>query len=656
MLLKLLGGTAALAIVAPHAAAASLQEDARAFGSRESVRDLAMSPDGSKIAMLVSGPGSETILRVADVNSGAMVNLTKSDRPQSLRWCSFAGNSQLVCEHSGIETFDGKPTGFGGLITISVDGSSMKPLRQRSQFTGGRVRQFDGSVIDWLPGSEGAVLMARNYAGDVNTTGSILGRSRGGLGVDRIDLRTLKSSQVEAPRDTAASYMSDGRGNVRVLVSAVDDHAGLMTGRLRVSYRTAKSRDWRELGSYDIASGEGWYPLAVDADANALFALRKVNGRDALYSVKLDGSAAATAIGANPSVDIDGIVRLGPGQRIIGYTFADDRRRTVYFDAEYAKLQAGLAKALPNQPQISFQGATADGTKIVILASGDTHPGTFYRYDKQTKQLASIAPVRANLEGRQLAPVKPITVAAGDGVSIPAYLTLPPGTTGKGLPAVVLPHGGPSARDEWGFDWLPQFLAARGYAVIQPNFRGSAGYGEDWLGENAFRNWRVAISDVSAAARYLQSTGIADPNRIAIVGWSYGGYAALQSAATEPSLYKAAVAIAPVTDLDLLKREAQGFTNAKLVEEQIGSGDHVATGSPARRAASIRAPVLMFHGDMDANVGFAHSEQMEDALRSAKIPVEFVRFKGLDHQLDDSNARVQMLTRIGEFLDKAIGH
>jgi dipeptidyl aminopeptidase/acylaminoacyl peptidase len=264
--------------------------------------------------------------------------------------------------------------------------------------------------------------------------------------------------------------------------------------------------------------------------------------------------------------------------------------------------------------------------------------------------------VRPELEGRALAPVKPVTIAAPDGVSIPAYLTLPPGKAAKGLPAVVLPHGGPSARDEWGFDWLAQFLAARGYAVLQPQYRGSAGFGDAWLNQNGFKNWRTSIGDVTASAKWLVSQGIADPNKLAILGWSYGGYAALQSAVVEPSLYKAVVAVAPVTDLQMAKDEARNFANFYLVEKEIGSGPHVAEGSPLRHAAEIQAPVLLIHGMMDNVVRVAESKAMDQALRGAGKQSELLTFKGLDHQLNDSDARTQMLTKIGELLDRTIGH
>jgi dipeptidyl aminopeptidase/acylaminoacyl peptidase len=239
---------------------------------------------------------------------------------------------------------------------------------------------------------------------------------------------------------------------------------------------------------------------------------------------------------------------------------------------------------------------------------------------------------------------------------IPAYLTISKDGPAKGRPAVVLPHGGPSSRDTWGFDWLAQFLVARGYAVIQPNYRGSSGYGEDFLGENAYRDWRVAMSDISASGQYLVTQGIADPNKLAILGWSYGGYAALQSASLESNRYKAVIAIAPVTDLAMLRRDSAKFTDAKLTRDSIGKGDqHLKPGSPLQNASQIKAPVLLVHGDRDINVSSRHSVEMAEALKKAGTPVEFIRHKELDHYLEDAGARTEMLTRIGQLLDRTIG-
>ena len=221
---------------------------------------------------------------------------------------------------------------------------------------------------------------------------------------------------------------------------------------------------------------------------------------------------------------------------------------------------------------------------------------------------------------------------------------------GKGLPAIVMPHGGPGSRDEWGFDWLSQYFAAKGYAVLQPNFRGSTGYGSAWFQKNGFQSWRTAIGDVNDAGRWLVSEGIASPAKLAIVGWSYGGYAALQSAVLDPDLFKAIVAIAPVTDLETLRGESVNFTNHAMVDTFIGHGPHVREGSPARNADRIKAPVLMFHADRDTNVDIAESRLMASKLKSAGKPVELVEFHALDHQIEDDAARATMLDKADGFL------
>jgi dipeptidyl aminopeptidase/acylaminoacyl peptidase len=239
---------------------------------------------------------------------------------------------------------------------------------------------------------------------------------------------------------------------------------------------------------------------------------------------------------------------------------------------------------------------------------------------------------------------------------IPGYLTLPPGIDNPhGLPAIVMPHGGPSTRDDWGFDWLAQFFAARGYAVLQPNFRGSSGYGDDWFRDNGFKSWEVAVGDVVASGRWLVKEGIADPAKLGIVGWSYGGYAALQSVAIDPGIFKAIVAIAPVTDLSELKSEYGFFTNYYAVSDFIGSGPHMRDGSPVNQVAKFKQPVLLFHGTLDRNVSVEESRHMATALKSAGVKCELVIYDDRDHQLADSAVRADMLRRSDAFLRQAFG-
>src|SRR6266480_4288731 len=323
--------------------------------------------------------------------------------------------------------------------------------------------------------------------------------------------------------------------------------------------------------------------------------------------------------------------------------------------SDLQQLLASFQKALPNQ-SLRMVDASSDENRMLLFAGSDADPGVYYIFDRKTHQLQTFLVVRAALEGVKLATMKSIRYPSVDGVMVPGYLTLPPGAeSARGLPAIVMPHGGPSARDEWGFDWLSQFFASRGFAVLQPNFRGSSGYGDAWFRDQGFKAWQVAIGDVLSAGRWLVSQGMADPAKLGIVGWSYGGYAALQSAVVDPSVFKAVVAIAPVTDLAALKEQYRHWSDFELESAFIGQGAHIHEGSPAEHADKIKVPVLLFHGGFDRNVHIEQSKRMCERLRAAGGKCELVTWDDLDHSLDDSSARTQMLRRSDEFLHGVLG-
>jgi dipeptidyl aminopeptidase/acylaminoacyl peptidase len=511
-------------------------------------------------------------------------------------------------------------------------------------------------VIDWLPDENGAVLMARNYLPDEHL-GSRLSSSREGLGVDRVDTRTLAIKTVEPARNGAVVYISDGRGKVRILgVKGTSNAGNVDTGVITYLYRTPASREWHKLGEHNDESQVGFEPEAVDPDLNVAYGFKKKDGRLALYSVTLDDSPQEKLIYERPDVDVTHLMRIGRRLHVVGVSYVTDTRHSEIFVAEIAQLLTSLSKALPQQPILRVADASIDESKMLVFAGSDTDPGVYYLFDRKAGQLRPLLAVREPLIGAKLASVKPLSYPATDGTVIPGYLTLPPGVeSAKGLPAIVMPHGGPSTRDVWGFDWLAQFYASRGFAVLQPNFRGSAGYGDAWLVENGFKSWPIAIGDVLAAGHWLVSQGIADPARLGIVGWSYGGYAALQAAVVEPGFFKAVVAIAPVTDLPALKEEWRGWTNFELERARIGNGPEIHTGSPAEHADKIKVPVLLFHGGMDRNVNIGQSKRMAAGLTAAGVKNELVTWDDLDHQLDDSTARTQMLRQSDAFLRRAFG-
>jgi dienelactone hydrolase len=641
---------------APVAAQQTLAADAKAFGVREAVDAPDLSADGTKIMYLTPGPGRTTVAVVGDLGTGQFTTMVSSDgSPESLDWCHFVGQSRAVCEFSALveSKTAGDILGFRRLIAMDLTGANAK-LLGKPQNSFARLHQEDAEIIDWLGGTDETVLVNRLYIPE-EVLGSNIKKIKRGWGVDRLNVTTLKSDTVESPRD-AASYTTDDLGHVRLLSITESRDSGMLKGVVRYSYRTKDSRDWKDLFTINDITNPDVEPLAIDSNIDSLYSLKKLNGRYALYATKLDGSMAETLVAENPTVDIDGVVRFGDGQKVIGYDHSNEEGERIYFDPEFKALAASLSKALPNTPIIDFVDSSSDGNKLLIYAGNDSDPGRYYLFDRAKKTLAPLMIARPDLEGRVLASVKPVKITAPDGTNIPGYLTLPPGKDPKGLPAVVFPHGGPSSRDYWGFDPLAQFLAARGYAVLQPQYRGSRGYGDAWLNENGFKNWRTSIGDITASAKWLASQGIANPSKMAIFGWSYGGYAALQSAVTEPSLYKAVIAVAPVTDLQMAKDEARNFVNYDLVQREIGSGPHIQEGSPLKHASQINAPVLLIHGKMDATVRYAETKEMDEALKKAGKQSELLTFEGLDHHLNDSDAMTQMLTKIGELLDRTIGH
>jgi len=451
--------------------------------------------------------------------------------------------------------------------------------------------------------------------------------------------------------------LSDGRGIVRViglrskLIGGEQD-----TGVIEFRYRQQGSRDWQKLCDYDSVGNAGFLPYAVDSERNVVFGFKEKDGRRAVYTVTLDDSSKEELVFARPDVDVDELIRFGRRKRVVGASYATDVRQAVFFDAELQRLTASIAKALPGHVMTRIVDSSGDGDKLLIFAGSDSDPGVYYLFDRQSHHLDTFLVVRTELEGIKLASAKPVSYPAADGTMIPGYLTLPPGRENeKGLPAIVMPHGGPGARDEWGFDFLSQFYAARGYAVLQPNFRGSTGYGEAWLQQDGFRSWPVAIGDVLDAGHWLVSQGIADPRKVGIVGWSYGGYAALQSAVVEPGFFKAVVAIAAVTDLQALKEEHRNWSDFRMVSNYVGDGPQARAGSPAENAAKIKVPVLLFHGAMDRNVSIAQSKEMDDRLTAAGVRHELVTFNNLDHHLEDSAGREAMLRKSDQFLQDAFG-
>lgn len=656
-IVKWLSGAALAALAVQPASADEIAEAAARFGARPSVLDLGISPDGDKIFIIGTRvDGGENAIVVDLATTNAVPILSSRGGTEKLTHCQFVLEDRVVC---GIYVFDrtgGNIHAATRLATISADGKDLKqltaPTRKSAYYTSG----YGGGIIDYnVAGDPRSVLMVRYIAPEVSTS-SLVARTDQGLAVEAVDLYSLKRRIIERPRD-AVDFETDGLGNVRLMETMPFNASGYAESKSTYSVRPTVGAGWEQISTvtYDGGRSHGFEPVAVAPDRNSILGFADYQGRKALFERPLGQGGEPKMLLAHPRADVDGLVRIGRDQRIVGVTYATEKRVVEYFDKELAALIASLRKALPTSPQISIVDASKDEKKLILFIGSDIDPGQYYLFDKTTKKLAPIMGVRENLAGQKFGEMKPITFPAGDGTMIPGYLTLPPGSGGKNLPAIVMPHGGPAARDEWGFDWLVQYFATQGYAVLQPNYRGSTGYGSNWFQKNGFQSWKTAIGDVNDAGRWLVSQGIASKDKLAIVGWSYGGYAALQSAVLDPDLYKAIVAIAPVTDLAALKEESRYYTNHRIMENFIGSGPHIAEGSPARYAERFKAPVLLFHGDLDMNVGVEESRLMNNKLKAAGKTVDYFEFKELEHQLDDNAARTRLLADSDRFLRRTLG-
>jgi dipeptidyl aminopeptidase/acylaminoacyl peptidase len=335
--------------------------------------------------------------------------------------------------------------------------------------------------------------------------------------------------------------------------------------------------------------------------------------------------------------------------------------RSHYFDPATQKIQTTLEKALPNQ-SVAIVSKDATSTSYLAVSDGPRNPPTLYLYQPAAHQLMVLLQAYPALQQSDLGEMKPYPYKARDGLDIHAYLTLPPGRDPHNLPTIIMPHGGPEDRDMLRFDWVAQFLASRGYAVLQPNFRGSSGYGWPFItaGDGEWAN-KVQF-DVQDGVKKLVSDGVADPKHTCIFGWSYGGYMSLAGATFSPDLYACAAAFAGVYDLDRLLYSGSKFESesTSVWERRMGASrsdsDKMYALSPAKHPDQVKAPILLMHSDKDVTVPIEQSEIEERGLKKFGKQVQFVKMSGDDHQLSYASTRIQMLTELEKFLATNIGH
>ena len=361
-------------------------------------------------------------------------------------------------------------------------------------------------------------------------------------------------------------------------------------------------------------------------------------------------------------VDFGNAVFSEVSDELIATSYEDERERIYWKDKAFEADYKNLQKQLPGK-EINFGSSTRDEKLFLISANADTDPGATYLYDRATKKLTLQYQIREKLNRSYLAPMKPVKYPSSDGLEVPAYLTLPKGVEAKNLPALVVPHGGPWGRDSWGYNSFAQFLANRGYAVLQPNFRASTGYGKKFL-DAGNKQWGEKMQDdVTWGAKYLITQGIADPKRVGIMGGSYGGYATLAGVAFTPDVYAAGVSIVGPSNLMTLLESIPPYWEQirKLFYERMGDPNtpegkaQLMRQSPLTAAEKIKTPLLVIQGANDPRVNKRESDQIVIALRDRGFPVEYLVAPDEGHGFARPINNMAMFASAEKFLAKYLG-
>jgi dipeptidyl aminopeptidase/acylaminoacyl peptidase len=446
------------------------------------------------------------------------------------------------------------------------------------------------------------------------------------------------------------------------------------TDKLRLAVRSAQNGDTEILRIdpdgkatkiYDCNSFETCSPVVFHKDNKRVYLQTNKGGLDLIELTLMDAATGAVErVEGDPmkKVDLSGVNFSGLNKEIIATVYYDDRERIYWKDKKFESDYETIKKRLGDR-SINFQSATKDETKFVVVTSSDTDPGTVWLWDRKTKNLSTLYQVREKLDRKALAEMKPIRFKSSDGLEVPAYLTLPKGVEAKNLPLVVNPHGGPWARDMWGYNSMAQFLANRGYAVLQPNFRGSTGYGKKFL--NAGNNeWGQKMQDdITWGVKHLVDQGIVDAKRVGIMGGSYGGYAALAGVTFTPDVYAASVAIVPPSNLQTLLDSIPPYWEAIRETFYKRMGDprtpeglaQMKRQSPHAHADKIKTPLMVVQGANDPRVKQRESDQIVVALRDRNYPVEYILAPDEGHGFARPVNNMAMFAAAEKFLAKYLG-
>lgn len=609
------------------------------FSRHPQYLDVKISPDGKHIAALVNREGINALVFFETKTSKITntISSNKGEQPAAYYWVN---NERVIIQVEQLRGSLEQPLDFGEIYAVNYDGSKRKMIYGYRAKRGITLSANAGFLLDILPDDPKNVLI---------TTHKLSRKSDTLPKVVKLNIYSGKEIRVSSAPMPYSQFLVDSTGVPR-FVAGIDENA-----KQQLFYKKENSDKWQRFGE----EFEGTFtPVAFSKNNEDVYAFKSTDGNaEGLYSYNLD-TKEETLLFRSELVEPTYIMQSSLND-IYGLRIDEDYPHYVYLDESNrdAQLHKALYGAFKGN-SIDITSKTADGKNIIVKVSGDRNPGTFYLFNTTTmttKYLYSQVPW---LKSKDLSPLEPFRLKSPDGLTINGFITLPKDKK-TNLPTVILPHGGPHARDYWQYDPQVQMLANAGYAVVQVNFRGSSGYGKTFM-EAGYENWGTKIQDdILLATQYAIQQKVADKSKICIFGVSFGGYSALQSAIKSPELYKCAIGYAGVYDLPMLYEEGDietfkwgdgyldktlGTDKAKLIEQ-----------SPVYNVDKLKAAVLLIHGEDDERAPIEHAEKLRDALDANDHPYEWLIKNKEGHGFYDEDNILEANTKILSFLEKYIG-
>jgi len=629
--MRILTGLLAIVLAAPLSAEEIAVD---VFFKNPEFSQVQLSPEGDFLAVVAPVQGRRNLV-VFDLETVKPTVVTNLGPDQTdIAGYPWVSNERLIffVDADGNEAFS--------MFAVDRDGSDGREL-----FTGSSGVQFipsQMSLLNILEADPNYVLAQSNE------------KRKAYPDVYRLNIRTGRKTKVIMNPGYVRGWLADHEGVVRVGFSDTGEPEKLLT---RIMYRADEDADWVALAEFGWGE-ESWAPVGFTADNKKLYVLSNI-GRDtqALYLYDPETREFGEMIFGHDEVDVGGPILARKSKALIAVAYTTDKPQWHFVDQGWGRIMAGVNQAVPDRinAPVSMGG---DDDKVVIASYSDRAPSSYFILDRTGKKLEFFSDSRPWVDPEKMAEVRPVTYEARDGETIHGYLTIPPGREVKDLPLIIHPHGGPyGVRDDWGFNPETQFLANRGYAVLQMNYRGSGGYGKRFI-DIAYGKWGLEMqNDVTDALAWAVKEGIADPERVCIYGASYGGYATMAGITMTPELYRCAVNYVGVVDLEMLYEwDSQVDALEAWFKAAVGDpskdGERMRRTSPINLVENITAPLFVVHGRRDPRVEIRQAEELIDALEEHDKVFEVMIKDDEGHGFAKESNRLELYTAMDAFFKK----